>query len=110
MSQETKKVKGIITKSIGGRYTVEAPEGLITCKPRGVFRNKGITPVCGDSAEVLVETDGSGVIVEIGERKNVLFLQKNLQILHACYMLKLYRKLGRSHGCRPAAGDPAGEF
>ncbi len=72
MSQETKKVKGIITKSIGGSYTVEAPEGLITCKPRGVFRNKGITPVCGDSAEVLVETDGSGVIVEIGERKNVL--------------------------------------
>ena len=56
---------GIITKCVGGLYTVESPDGLYECKARGVFRNKGISPCAGD--RVTLE---NGVIAEICERKN----------------------------------------
>jgi ribosome biogenesis GTPase len=56
---------GIITKCLGGLYTVESPDGIYECKARGVFRNKGISPCAGD--RVTLE---NGVISEICERKN----------------------------------------
>ncbi|MGN0621152.1 MAG: ribosome small subunit-dependent GTPase A [Porcipelethomonas sp.] len=59
--------KGLITRSVGGLYTVESSDGIYECRARGVFRNKGITPCVGDSA---VFSDG--VIGEIGERRNCL--------------------------------------
>ena len=34
---------GIITKCVGGLYTVETPDGILECKARGIFRNKGIS-------------------------------------------------------------------
>lgn len=56
---------GIITKCLGGLYTVESPDGIYECKARGVFRNKGISPCAGDRV-----TMENGVISEICERKN----------------------------------------
>jgi len=63
---------GIITRSIGGLYTVEASEGVYECKARGVFRKKNISPVCGDRVEFSLEKDGSGVIDHIEERRSLL--------------------------------------
>ena len=52
----------LIIKSIGGLYTSESPDGLITeCRARGVFRNRNISPVVGDY--VTIE---NGIISGIG--------------------------------------------
>lgn len=63
---------GIIIKALGGVYTVEASDGVYECKARGIFRKKNISPVCGDSVEFSLESDGSGIIESIGERKSLL--------------------------------------
>ena len=39
---------GYITKGIGGFYYVNTSEGIVECKPRGIFRKQKITPVAGD--------------------------------------------------------------
>lgn len=63
--------KGIIIKVLPELYTVETDSGILECKARGIFRNRGISPMCGDN--VIVETqDGSNVIEEIENRKNFL--------------------------------------
>lgn len=58
---------GIITKCLGGLYTVESPDGIYECKARGVFRNRGISPCVGDRVELQ-----NGVITEIAGRKNCI--------------------------------------
>lgn len=58
---------GIITKCLGGLYTVESPDGIYECKARGIFRNRGISPCAGDRVELR-----NGVITEIAERKNCI--------------------------------------
>ena len=58
---------GIITKCLGGLYTVESPDGIFSCKARGVFRSKGISPCVGDSVEFQDE-----VITTVAERKNCI--------------------------------------
>ena len=35
---------GYITKGIGGFYYVKTSEGILECKPRGIFRKQKITP------------------------------------------------------------------
>lgn len=61
------KHNGIITRSVGGLYTVESSDGVYECKARGIFRNRGISPCVGDKVKF-----DNGVIEEIGERKNCL--------------------------------------
>lgn len=63
---------GLIIKAIGGLYTVEASDGIYKCKARGIFRKKGISPMCGDAAEFSRDNDGGCVIENISERKNQL--------------------------------------
>lgn len=58
---------GIITKCLGGLYTVESPDGIYSCKARGVFRSKGISPCVGDSVEFQDE-----VITAVAERRNCI--------------------------------------
>ena len=58
---------GIITKCLGGLYTVETPDGIYECKARGIFRNRGDNLYTGDN---VVITDG--VITEILNRKNCI--------------------------------------
>ena len=65
MSTDTKS--GIITKCLGGLYTVESPDGIYECKARGVFRAKGISPAVGDRVGLR-----GGVITEVAERRNYL--------------------------------------
>ena len=63
---------GIIIKTIGGLYTVEASDGVYECKARGIFRKRGVSPVCGDRVEISFEADGTGVIDKIEERRSLL--------------------------------------
>lgn len=58
---------GIITKCIGGLYTVESPDGIYECKARGIFRNRGVSPCAGDRVAIK-----DGVITEVAERKNCI--------------------------------------
>lgn len=60
-------MEGLILKAVGGLYTVESPDGVLSCKARGIFRKQGISPCTGD--RVTVEDD---VITEIMPRKNLL--------------------------------------
>ncbi len=61
---------GYITKGIGGFYYVKTSEGVVECKPRGIFRKQKITPVAGDV--VTLETEnGAAVIADIAPRRNV---------------------------------------
>ena len=63
-------MKGYIVKGIGGFYYVKTEQGLMECKPRGIFRKQKISPVAGD--EVTLETEnGASVIAQIAPRKNV---------------------------------------
>ena len=62
-------MNGYIVKGIGGFYYVKTPDGIVECKPRGIFRKQKITPVAGD--EVTLETEnGAAVIAQIEPRKN----------------------------------------
>lgn len=63
--------KGIITKSQGGFYHVEASQGkTYMCRARGLFRKEGITPYVGDLVEIELIDDEEAYIIEILPRKN----------------------------------------
>ena len=61
---------GLITKVIGGLYTVEASDGVYKCKARGLFRKEGISPCCGDNVEIKVDGADGGLIETILPRKS----------------------------------------
>ena len=61
-------MNGIIVKNISNDYTVECNNNYYTCKPRGLFRIKGNTPLVGD--EVIIDPENN-YILEIKKRKNV---------------------------------------
>jgi len=58
--------KGLVVKSIGGLYSVESPDGIFDCVPRGLFRKKGETVCVGD----MVTFNDELVIKEILPRRN----------------------------------------
>lgn len=63
-------LKGTIIKGIGGFYYVEAAGEIYECKARGAFRKAKITPLVGDSVEILVDDNEKNSIESIGERRN----------------------------------------
>lgn len=63
------KQTGRIVRSLSGFYDVRLPEGVITCRGRGVLRRQHITPLTGDMAEVTVE-HGRGMVEAVLPRKN----------------------------------------
>lgn len=63
-------MNGYILKGIGGFYYVRTPDGVVECKPRGLFRKQKITPVAGDEVTLEME-NGAAVIAAIAPRKNV---------------------------------------
>ena len=73
-------VKGIITKGVGGLYTVRPlhKDDEILCRARGVFRHERITPTPGDIVQVELsdtadpKSGAAGTIVSIGDRINCL--------------------------------------
>ena len=60
-----------ILKGIGGFYYVGTPQGVVECKPKGIFRKRGISPLAGDLVELETE-EGTAVISAILPRKNAL--------------------------------------
>ncbi|WP_044974934.1 ribosome small subunit-dependent GTPase A [Ruminococcus sp. HUN007] len=57
---------GLIIRSIGGLYTVESPDGIYECVPRGIFRKEGRSPCVGDR----VTFSDEKVITDILPRRN----------------------------------------
>lgn len=62
-------MEGIIIKNQSNDYTVRTKKGIYVCKPRGKFRQVGITPLVGD--QVIID-DINKYILEIKPRKNSL--------------------------------------
>ena len=65
----TQKRQGRILRSISGFYDVQTPEGLVTCRARGILRREGNSPLTGDLVEITVEK-GKGMVESILPRKN----------------------------------------
>lgn len=65
--------QGQIRKALSGYYYVYDGAQLIQCRGRGVFRNRGESPLVGDIVEYTLETEGSdGTIQKIMDRQNEL--------------------------------------
>lgn len=62
-------MEGIIIKNQSNDYTVRTKKGIYVCKPRGKFRQVGITPLVGDT---VVIDDINKYLLEIKPRKNSL--------------------------------------
>ena len=70
MMSEQKK-EGIILKALSGFYYVQCPGGeLVTCRARGKFRYKKITPLVGDRVAITAQADGTGSLDELLPRRN----------------------------------------
>ena len=62
-------MEGIIIKNQSNDYTVRTKKGIYVCKPRGKFRQEGITPLVGDTVTI---DDINKYLLEIKPRKNSL--------------------------------------
>jgi len=60
---------GLITKGVGGEYTVVCDSDTYICTARGIFRNRNVTPYVGD--HVMIDTT-KNAIDSIKPRKNML--------------------------------------
>ena len=65
----TERTIGRIVRSLSGFYDVRTPEGLITCRARGILRKAGNSPLTGDLVEISAEK-GKGMVEKILPRKN----------------------------------------
>ena len=65
----TEKKTGRILRSLSGFYDVQTPDGLVTCRARGILRRGEGSPLTGDMVEVSVEK-GRGMVEKILPRKN----------------------------------------
>ena len=64
-----KTIAGRIVRSISGFYDVLTPEGLVTCRARGILRRAGSTPLTGDVVQI--SRDGEkGMVEKLMPRKN----------------------------------------
>lgn len=99
------QIKGVITKGVGGLYTVRPDidsEQVYMCRARGVFRHEDISPTVGDTVTVLLGESAAdadakggkkhrddkqidGVIDAIDPRKNLLIRppMANLDVIFA---------------------------
>lgn len=64
--------EGRIMKALSGFYYVESNDKLYTCKGRGVFRNKKITPLVGDFVQFDSTENDEGYITKVMPRRNEL--------------------------------------
>ena len=63
---------GRIIKGIGGFYYVDAAGVLYETRARGIFRNKKITPLVGDIADIEITGSGTAFLTDIHERTSEL--------------------------------------
>ncbi|MFF5993267.1 ribosome small subunit-dependent GTPase A [Lysinibacillus sp. KU-BSD001] len=64
--------QGQIRKALSGYYYVEQDGELIQCRGRGVFRNRGESPLVGDVVDFTREGESDGYVMKIHPRKNEL--------------------------------------
>lgn len=66
--------KGVITKGIGGLYSVKTSDGVYMCNARGIFRKDSQKPMIGDYVvlDEIESKDMTAVIDQILPRKNFL--------------------------------------
>ena len=64
--------QGLIRKALSGYYYVQHEGELIQCRGRGVFRNRGESPLVGDLVDFTREGTSDGTVTKIHERKNAL--------------------------------------
>ena len=60
---------GRIIRSLSGFYDVQLPEGVVTCRGRGILRKEQITPLTGDLVEITLE-GGKGMVETVLPRSN----------------------------------------
>ncbi|MBQ3252052.1 MAG: ribosome small subunit-dependent GTPase A [Oscillospiraceae bacterium] len=60
---------GRIIRSLSGFYDVALPEGVVTCRGRGILRKEGSSPLTGDLVQI-TEENGRGMVEKILPRKN----------------------------------------
>lgn len=63
---------GLIVRLTGGFYYVDCDGEILECKARGVFRNRGESPVVGDRVTVSLKSDGYHSLEGILPRNNFL--------------------------------------
>lgn len=61
---------GTIVKALSGFYYVDCGGDIITCRARGKFRHKGVSPLVGDRVEITDLGGSNGSVEQILERKN----------------------------------------
>ncbi len=77
MSKQNNLQKGIIVKLTGGNYYVKTEQNKIyKTRARGKFRNVNQSPVVGDYVEFEITENDEGYIMNILERKNILYRPK----------------------------------
>lgn len=64
--------QGQIRKALSGYYYVYDNSELIQCRGRGVFRNRGESPLVGDFVDYDKEDQSEGYVMKIHPRKNEL--------------------------------------
>mgnify|MGYP003294102066 CR=1 FL=1 len=69
MDSMAEKRTGRILRSLSGFYDVLTPEGLVTCRGRGILRKEGNSPLTGDLVNISVEK-GKGMVESILPRRN----------------------------------------
>ena len=62
-------MEGKIVKIVSNDYTILSDDKYYVCKPRGKFRNQGITPLVGDNVTF---NEDDLVIESVKERRNSL--------------------------------------
>ena len=62
--------EGVIRKALSGFYYVQAGGEEVTCRARGKFRHKKLTPLVGDRVSFTRQPDGSGALDAILPRRN----------------------------------------
>ena len=69
MDSMAEKRTGRILRSLSGFYDVITPEGMVTCRARGILRKEGNSPLTGDIVNITVEK-GKGMVEAIAPRRN----------------------------------------
>jgi ribosome biogenesis GTPase / thiamine phosphate phosphatase len=64
--------QGQIRKALSGYYYVEKDGQLIQCRARGIFRNRGESPLVGDLVDYSYDGESDGSIDKIHTRQNAL--------------------------------------
>lgn len=70
-------LQGVIVKALSGYYYVQpmhdrTPSSTVQCRARGVFKNRGLTPLVGDDVHYVLTENGEGTVVELLPRHSEL--------------------------------------